>query len=78
MKIIKEVRVVQSSSAEAFRDTLMGCVNRLQERNLEVNINNPRIVAAKSDGLITTWPFRYMAVVEGSTNINPEFLKKRK
>lgn len=59
MRIIKEVRVVESSSSEGFHDTLMWCVKHFQEKNLEVKINNPHTIVSTNNEML------YIAVVEG-------------
>jgi len=80
MKIIEEIRVVEQHTRTEFNEALTRAVNLLQGKNLEVKINNPHLVTLKPNpkDLIARRPFYYVAVVEGSTNINPEFLKKRK
>jgi len=71
MKVIKDVKVVQSRSSEAFRDELMWCVKHFQEKNLEVKIHNPHLITVPLETL-SKLPFYYIAVVEGYENINPK------
>ena len=64
MKVIKKLKVVQSSSSEAFHDGLMWCVNHFQKKNLEVKINNPHTIVSTDNEIL------YIAVVEGYENTN--------
>jgi len=78
MKIIEEIRVVEQRTRTEFNEALTRAVNLLQGKNLEVKIHNPHLITVPLETLVARLPFLYIAVVEGSTNINPEFLKKRK
>lgn len=59
MRVIKEIKVIQSSSPEAFHDRLIWCVKHFQEKNLEVTINNPHLVRLGGNTP------KYIAIVEG-------------
>ena len=72
MKVIKKIRVVEQHSRDDFNASLVNAVNLLQGEGLQTMINNPHTIVNANDEMI------YIAVVEGSTNINPEFLGKKK
>ena len=70
MTKIKHLKVVVAHSAEDFQESLIKQVDNIQCGGLEVKINNPHLMAAPPDPLVARYTLYYVAVVEGSTNVN--------
>lgn len=60
MKII-DISVINQDTSKGFAYALMEAVEELQEKGLEVTINNPHLVTGEGGAGV----FNYVAVVEG-------------